>query len=79
MKVVSVIMGVNESEKEELYKSSIKECLEIINNKLTESSGDIKEKLLATKENLLNRNYNKETFISDVSKIIELKNNLTQN
>ena len=79
MKVVSVIMGVNESEKEELYKSSIKECLEIINNKLTESSGDIKEKLLATKENLLNRDYNKETFISDVSKIIELKNNLTQN
>jgi len=79
MKAVSVIMGVNESEKEELYKSSIKECLEIINNKLTESSGDIKEKLLATKENLLNRDYNKETFISDVSKIIELKNNLTQN
>ena len=72
-------MGVIESEKEVLYKSSIKECLEIINNKLTESSGDIKEKLLATKENLLNRNYNKETFISDVSKIIELKNNLTQN
>jgi hypothetical protein len=79
MKAVSVIMGVNESEKEVLYKSSIKECLEIINNKLTESSGDIKEKLLATKENLLNRDYNKETFISDVSKIIELKNNLTQN
>jgi len=61
-----------------LYKSSIKECLNIINNTLTESSSDIKEKLLATKENLLNRNYNKETFISDISKIIELKNNLTQ-
>ena len=79
MKAVSVIMGVNESDKEELYKLSIKECLDFINNKLIESSGDIKEKLLATKENLLNRDYNKETFISDVSKIIELKNNLTQN
>jgi hypothetical protein len=51
----------------------------LINGKLTESSGDIKEKLLATKENLLNRSYNKETFVSDVSKIIELKNNLNQN
>jgi hypothetical protein len=79
MKAVSIIMGVNESEKEEFYKSSINECLSLINGKLTESSGDIKEKLLATKENLLNRNYNKETFVSDVSKIIELKNNLNQN
>lgn len=79
MKAVSVIMGINESEKEEFYKSSITECLNLINAKLTESSGDIKEKLLATKENLLNRSYNKETFTSDVSKIIELKNNLTQN
>jgi hypothetical protein len=78
-KAISVIVGTNESEKEELYKSSIKECLDLINGKLTESSGDIKEKLLATKENLLNRSYNKETFVSDVSKIIELKNNLTEN
>jgi hypothetical protein len=78
MNVISVIMGVNESDKEELYKTSIKECLDIINNTLIESSGDIKEKLLSTKENLLNRNYNNETFILDISKIIELKNNLTQ-
>lgn len=78
MKAISVIMGVNELDKEELYKSSIKECLDIINKTLIESSSDIKEKLLATKENLLNRNYNKENFISDISKIIELKNNLTQ-
>lgn len=74
---ISVIIGTNETEKEELYKKTIKECLDLVNSKLTESSGDVKEKLLATKENLLNRNYNQETFVGDLSKVIELKNYLS--
>jgi hypothetical protein len=74
---ISVMVGSNESEKEELYKKTIKECLELVNSKLTESNGDVKEKLLATKENLLNRNYNSETFVSDLPKVIELKNYLS--
>lgn len=74
---ISVMIGSNESEKEDLYKKTIKECLELVNSKLTESSGDVKEKLLATKENLLNRNYNSESFVSDLSKVIELKNYLS--
>ena len=73
---ISVMISTNESEKEELYKKTIKECLELVNNKLTESNGDVKEKLLSTKENLLNRNYNSETFVNDISKVIELKNYL---
>jgi len=74
---ISVMIGSNESEKEELYNKTIKECLELVNTKLTESSGDVKEKLLATKENLLNRNYSSDSFVNDLSKVIELKNYLS--
>jgi len=74
---ISVMVGTNESEKEELYKKTIKECLDLVNTKLTESNGDVKEKLLATKENLLNRNYDSKTFVNDLSKVIELKNYLS--
>jgi len=74
---ISAAVSSNESEKEEIYKKTIKECLELVNNKLVESSGDVKEKLLATKENLLNRTYNSEAFVNDISKVLELKNYLS--
>ncbi len=79
IKAINAVLSTNESEKEEFYKSAIKECLSLVNGKLSESSGDIKEKLLSTKENLLNRNYNGGTFISDISKVIELKKHLSDN
>lgn len=75
--LISVMLGSNNDEQESLYKKTIKECLDLINGKLLESSGNIKEKLLATKETLLDKQYNNETFLKDVSKVLELKNTLT--
>jgi hypothetical protein len=77
--VISVMIGSDKSDKESLYKKIIKECLTLINNRLAESSGNIKEKLLTTKETLLEKQYNEETFLTDVSKVLELKNSLTDN
>jgi hypothetical protein len=76
---VNAVISTNQSEKENFYKESIKECLTLVNTKISESSGDIKEKLLSTKENLLNRTYNTESFVSDISKILELKKHLNNN
>jgi hypothetical protein len=76
---ISVSVGSDEIKKEELYTKTIKECLELVNSKLSESNGDVKEKLLATKENLLNRVYVKESFVNDISKVIELKKYLSDN
>jgi hypothetical protein len=53
--------------------------LELINNLLPESSTNIKEKLLSTKETLLEKKYNEETFLIDVSKVLELKKTLNNN
>jgi hypothetical protein len=77
--LISVIVGSNGVEQESLYKKSVKECLDLINKRLSESSGNIKEKLLATKETLLEKEFNVETFLNDVSKVLELKNTLTNN
>jgi hypothetical protein len=76
---INAVLSTNESEKEEFYKDAIKECISLVNGKISESSGEIKEKLLSTKENLLNRNYNGGTFVSDISKVIELKKHLSSN
>lgn len=73
---IDVLLNGDEITKENLYKNTIKECLELVNSKLTEATSDIKEKLLATKENLLNRVYVAETFVNDLSKVLELKDYL---
>ena len=53
--------------------NKINDIIDLVNLKLVESTGDIKEKLLSTKENLLNREFNNESFIIDVTKVLELK------
>jgi hypothetical protein len=77
--VISVMFDGGSDSKELLYKQNIKECLELINNLLPESSTNIKEKLLSTKETLLEKKYNEETFLIDVSKVLELKKTLKNN
>jgi DNA-binding Lrp family transcriptional regulator len=76
---ILVSIDSDDTKKEELYNKTIKECLDLVNDKLAESSGDVKEKLLATKENLLNRVYMGESFVNDISKVIELKKYLSDN
>lgn len=70
---ISVVLSKEDGEKELFYKNIVKECIDLVNLKLVDSSGDIKEKLLSTKENLLNREFNNESFIIDVTKVLELK------
>ncbi len=61
-----------------MYTTTIKECLDSLNIKLKESEKDLdlREKLLQTKEKLLEMSFNEETYIDDLSKVIELKSNL---
>jgi hypothetical protein len=48
----------------------------LINSKLEESDINAKEKLLSVKERLLNQEFNKDNFIKDISKLVELKETL---
>lgn len=73
---IKLVMDSSEEEKESFFNESVKECINLINENLETADITIKESLLSAKENLLNRNYNNESFVKDISKILELKEDL---
>jgi len=76
--IIKVSLNGSEEVKNELFNSTVKECVELVNNKLKESQNDLelKDKLLQTKERLLDMSFNEETYIENLTKIVDLKNNL---
>lgn len=76
-KTIKVILESTEKEKEELYSSTIRECIDLINEKLKDSTLETKERLLQVKDKLLNDNKSiNEDFIKNMCKLIELRKNL---
>jgi hypothetical protein len=75
-KTIKTIFESNDEDKVILFKNMVSECLELVNDKLKDATLDLKESLLAVKENLLNREYIKESFDKDMIKILELKEDL---
>ena len=73
---VKTILESDKSKEPEVLKNMVRECVDMVNVKLTESSMDTKEKLLAVKDKLLRMDYSSDTFVSDITKCIELQNNL---
>lgn len=72
-----VIQSGNEEDKISLYKNTIIECLDLINEKLdNECTIQEKDKYLQVKDKLLRYNYKSENFISEMSKIAYLKDTL---
>jgi hypothetical protein len=77
-KIIKVSLNGSEEERSELFNSTLKECVDLVNNKLKESANDLelKDKLLQTKERLLEMSFISETYIENLTKLVELKNNL---
>lgn len=79
-KVLKTILESNDEQKKEVYSNTLKECIELINEKLKTSDLVSKEKLLAVKEKCLNDKQEvNENFISNISKLVELKSTLKTN
>lgn len=75
--ILKVLIESTDTEKKELYGNMVKECLELINEKLNTNDLDTKEKLLKVKEKLLNDKQEvNEDFIKNVSKLVELRDGL---
>lgn len=80
-KLMKLVFEGGKEDKVTLFNSSVEECLSLINDKLNDKDNEIndltiKEGLLSAKENLLGREYKKDTFEKDMVKIINLKNDL---
>jgi len=77
-KVIRVLLESNDEGKKELYSSTLKECIELVNENLKECSLETKEKLLIVKERLLNdKQIIDDTFAKNITKLINLKIDLS--
>lgn len=76
-KVLKVLINSDNGKKEEVYSMVVRECLDLINEKLTDADLDTKDKLLRVKDKLLTDKIEiNEDFNKNISKLMELKNSL---
>lgn len=79
-KVLKSLIDANDAKKKDVYNETIRECIDLINEKLDTTDLDAKDKLLRVKDKLLNDKQEvNEDFIKNISKLIELKSNLKEN
>ena len=76
----SMIEG-NNNDKKVLQQQYINQCIKIIDEKYEDNNSDLNEKniLLKTKNKLLNIRFNSDNYINEMTKILTLKNDLTDN
>jgi len=76
-KVLKVLINSNDEQKKEVYSSTIRECIDLINEKLNGSDLEAKDKLLRVKDKMLNDKQEiNEDFNKNISKLIELRSSL---
>jgi hypothetical protein len=75
--VLKTLIDSDDVKKKEVYSSTLRECIDLIDSKLVESSVETKDKLLRVKDKLLNdKTEVNEDFPKNVSKLIELRRSL---
>lgn len=76
--IIKISFSGTEDDKKNILFKTKNECIELINTNLNESSDiNIKSKLLDVKDSLLRMEFISENYISDITKIIELKEDLS--
>jgi len=76
-RVLNSVISANKDTREGIMVGLVRECVDLVDVSLKESSGEIKEKLLSTKDRLLRLKYHNDTYIIEVGKLLDLKNTLT--
>jgi len=71
---IKVLFESDDEKKKELYSTTLRECIDLIDEKLLESSLEAKDKLLRVKDKLLNDKQEvSEDFVKNISKLLELR------
>ncbi len=76
--ILKAIVGSTNLEKKEIYENTVRDCISLINEKLTVADLDTKDKLLMVKDKLLNdkQSVGDVDFISEIAKLASLKDTL---
>jgi hypothetical protein len=73
-KILKVLIDSDDAKKEEVYNGVLRECIDMINVKLTDSDLETKDRLLRVKDKLLNDMFKiDENFNKNISKLLDLK------
>jgi hypothetical protein len=75
-KIFSLSVKGTDEERQELYTTTINECVDLVNVQLKECSIEQKDTLLQVKDKLLRSKYDTETFAAEMSNINYLKTTL---
>lgn len=74
--ILKQIINSPVEDREAIFVGLVRECVDLVNENITEADLTIKEKLLSTKDKLLRLKYDGETFISEAAKLLDLKTTL---
>lgn len=78
--VIKVLIESTDEQKLQVYAKISRECIDLIDNKLTESDLETKDRLLRVKDKLLRTNIElNEDFSKNISKLVDLKLTLNNN
>lgn len=78
--LIKVLIDSTPEEKKEIYLKTVRECIDLINEKFIDSDINAKDKLLRVKDKLLNDKQDlTEDFEDKIYKLIELKDTLKNN
>lgn len=76
-KVLKSLINSSDEEKKNVYSSTVRECIDLIDDKLKTSNLDTKDKLLRVKDKLLNDKQEiTEDYNTNISKLVELRTSL---
>ena len=72
--IIKTILNGNEEDKKNVYETLKNECIDIIDNRLTEEIDlGLKDKILKVKDKLLRMTYNPDEYVKDIDRVYELK------
>ncbi len=75
--VLKALIGSDDEKKKEVYSTTLRECIDLIDEKLKESSLEAKDKLLRVKDKLLNDKQEiNEDFVKNITKLVDLRSSL---
>jgi hypothetical protein len=78
--ILKALIDSDDTKKKEVYTKTIRECIDLIDEKLKESDLEAKDKLLRVKDKLLNDKQEiNEDFSKNISRLVELRNSLKHN
>jgi len=77
--IMNVKTSVAETRRQSLFDKIKNECIDKINKMISENDGDEKERLLNLKETIMLKEYDKNSIVEDIAKLLEIGAVLSDN